>query len=101
VRVTLEEFMDTTRSTDPPAGLSPALLALWHDARGDWHQAHRITQDLDDRDGAWVHAYLHRREGDSGNAAYWYRRAQRPIAQGPIEEEWERITTALLGLREA
>ena len=93
--------MDTTRLNEPPDGLGLAVLALWHDARGDWHEAHRIAQDLDDRDGAWVHAYLHRREGDIGNAAYWYRRAQRPIAHGPIEEEWERITAELLALRDA
>lgn len=99
--MTLEEFMDSTRSVEPPAGLSAPLLALWHDARGDWHLAHRLAQDLDDRVGAWVHAYLHRREGDLGNASYWYRRAQKPVAQGPIEAEWEQITASLLGLRGA
>lgn len=96
--MTLDEFMDTTRSPEPPGGIGQALVALWHDARGDWEAAHRLAQDLEDRDGAWVHAYLHRRQGDLGNAAYWYRRALRPVGAGPIEEEWERIAAWLLGL---
>ena len=95
--MTLDEFMETTRAPEPPGGISTALLALWHDARGDWQTAHALAQDLADRDGAWVHAYLHRREGDVGNASYWYRRALRPVAKTTIEEEWEDIVTAFLG----
>lgn len=73
------------------------LLALWFDARGDWAQAHRIAQDVEGVDGAWVHAYLHRKEGDTWNAGYWYRRAGRPEAQGGLRAEWEQIVEALLG----
>ena len=69
---TLAEFKATLSSTTPPA-VPPLLVALWHDARGDWEQAHRVAQDDRRPDGAWVHAYLHRKEGDPGNAAYWYR----------------------------
>jgi hypothetical protein len=72
------------------------LVALWHDARGDWDAAHRVAQDVDDEDGAWVHAYLHRKEGDDGNAAYWYRRAGRSPARGTLHEEWVTIVEALL-----
>ena len=57
--------------------LSPLLLALWHDAKGDWDGAHRVAQDVDGENAAWVHAYLHRKEGDASNADYWYRRARR------------------------
>jgi len=79
-----------------PAALTPPLQALWHDARGDWESAHRVAQDIDDDLGAWIHAYLHRKEGDLGNAAYWYRRAGRPVASGALDAEWDAIATALL-----
>ena len=97
--MTLDEFKALARHASPPAGLSPLLLALWHDARGDWDEAHRVAQDVDDADGAWVHAYLHRKEGDNGNAGYWYRRAGRPPSQGTLQEEWMAIAAALLKQR--
>jgi hypothetical protein len=94
--MTLAEFQATLGAT-PPARVAPALLALWHDAAGDWDAAHRVAQDVDTPDGAWVHAYLHRKEGDAGNAAYWYRRAGQPVAHDDLQSEWARIATALLG----
>jgi hypothetical protein len=94
--VTLEEFRQTLKSGSPP-NLTEALRALWHDARGDWEAAHSVAQDVATDDGSWVHAYLHRKEGDRSNAAYWYRRAGRPPASGPLDAEWEAIATALLG----
>ena len=93
--VTLDEFKATVTSATPPAA-SPLLRALWHDARGDWAAAHHLAQDVDDESGAWVHAYLHRKEGDLGNAAYWYRRAGQPVATDALDNEWARIVTALL-----
>ena len=75
---------------------SGALLALWWAGRGDWARAHAVAQEVDARDGEWVHAYLHRQEGDLGNAAYWYRRASQPVATGDLEAEWERIVEQLL-----
>lgn len=80
----------------PPAGLKPALVALWWEARGDWGRAHESAQGDGTADGAWVHAYLHRKEGDAGNAAYWYGRAGRPPAEGPASREWSEIAGALL-----
>jgi hypothetical protein len=94
--VTLHDFKATLKQTLPP-DLGPLLKALWHDARGDWDTAHRLAQEIDDADGALVHAYLHRKEGDAGNAAYWYRRANRPVAADSLDDEWDRIVTALLG----
>jgi hypothetical protein len=76
---------------------SGALLALWWDGRGDWHKAHEVAQDVRGKDGAWVHAYLHRKEGDPGNAAYWYRQAGRPVAEGDLRVEWEGIVAEMLG----
>ena len=93
--MTVDEFRATLSSTPPPPA-SALLLALWHDARGDWEKAHALAQDVDDASGAWVHAYLHRKEGDLGNAGYWYRRANQPIATDSLESEWDRIARSLL-----
>jgi hypothetical protein len=80
----------------PPAGLSPLLTALWHERHGDWNRAHEIAQDIDSLDAAWVHAYLHRREGDLPNAAYWYRHAGKPVETGDMDEEWRAIAGSLI-----
>ena len=93
--MTLEEFRKSLSMPKAPA-IAPALIALWHDARGDWDKAHQVAQDVDDETGAWVHAYLHRKEGDLPNAAYWYRRANQPVASESLDEEWTRIVSALL-----
>jgi hypothetical protein len=93
--VTLEEFRATLRDGRPP-GVSPALVALWHDARGDWNASHNVAQDIDEATGSWVHAYLHRKEGDLGNATYWYRRAGKPVATDSLDAEWARIVSTLL-----
>lgn len=92
----LAQFRALATSAAPPEGLSPALQALAWDARGDWAQAHECAQAQDDRIGAWVHAYLHRKEGDLANAGYWYRQARQPVAKGSLDEEWASISTALL-----
>lgn len=93
--MTLDEFRATLSDKNPPA-VSPALLALWHDARGDWEKAHLVAQDVDDWDGSWVHAYLHRKEGDLGNAGYWYRQARQPVATNALSDEWNGIVATLL-----
>ena len=86
------------RGEAPTAGLSSPLRALWQDRSGDWDGAHASAQAADDRSGAWVHAYLHRKEGDLANAGYWYRRAGHPTPPPTVslEEEWEQIARALL-----
>jgi len=93
--MTIDEFRASVSAADPPA-VSAALRAPWHDARGDWNAAHTVAQDIEDTAGAWVHAYLHRKEGDLANAAYWYDRARQPVATDPLPAEWERIVTELL-----
>jgi len=93
--MTAEEFRASTKASAPP-GVGPLLRALWHDARGEWDAAHQLAQEVDDVDGAWVHAYLHRKEGDAGNAAFWYGRARQPVATDPLDAEWARIAQALL-----
>ena len=78
------------------ANLSPLLHALWHEAHGDWERAHSITQSLETVDAAWMHAYLHRKEGDSFNAGYWYRRAGRSPFTGSLHTEWTALAAHLL-----
>ena len=95
-RVTLDEFTRTTSENTPPATLSAPLRALWHDARGEWEAAHEVAQNIDDPTGAWIHAYLHRKEGDLGNAGYWYRRAHKPECRDPLDVEWKQIVVAML-----
>ncbi len=92
---TLADFRASLTGSDPPTPAAP-LRALWFDARGDWDVAHTCVDVRDDKDSMWVHAYLHRKEGDLSNARYWYARAGRPPRESPLDEEWAEIATALL-----
>jgi hypothetical protein len=89
------EFKASLSGAAPAPDLDAPLAALWWAAKGNWDEAHKIAQDQETTDAAWVHAYLHRVEGDLGNAGYWYRRAGKPVAAGPLEAEWEQIVFAL------
>ncbi len=91
------EFQASLTGALPPAGLSPCLTALWHDAHGAWDTAHEIVQELDTAEAARVHAYLHRKEGDEGNARYWYRTANQPVPVGQtLADEWAALVRQLL-----
>jgi hypothetical protein len=94
--MTVDDLRATLAGAAPPAGLAPPLAALWHDARCDWDRAHRTVMDTGGPEAAWVHAYLHRKEGDLDNARYWYRKARQPAGDGPLEAEWAAIAAALL-----
>ena len=83
-------------ASSPPANLSAYLQSLWYDAKGDWNRSHEIIQDIEDKTAAWIHAYLHRKEGDIGNADYWYRRADKSRPDNTLKEEWKNIVEALL-----
>lgn len=89
-------FRASLAAASPPAGLPKAAEALWWDAKGDWAKAHECAQAQDDATGAGVHAYLHRKEPDPDNAAYWYRRAGRSPATGTLEAEWDALVGELL-----
>ena len=93
----MAEFKSSLSGAAPAPKLDAPLAALWWAAKSGWDQAHKLVQDEPSADAAWVHAYLHRVEGDSANAGYWYRQAGQPVAAGSLEAEWERITSALLG----
>jgi hypothetical protein len=90
-------FRKTLVGTAPPQGLPPALVALWWAGKNDWTRAHEAAQEHEgDVTCDWVHAYLHRVEGDLGNAGYWYRQAKKPAATGTVEAEWAAIVGTLL-----
>ena len=84
----LAQFKKSLESATPPAKISQYLLSLWYEGKDNWDQAHRIAQDITTPDGSWLHAYLHRKEGDQFNASYWYARAGRNKPAIPLDEEW-------------
>jgi hypothetical protein len=94
--MTLQTFSASLQQDEPPGGVSTLLQALWYDGKNDWHRAHDIAQEIKSPEGSWIHAYLHRKEGDAGNAGYWYHRAGKPVPDISLEEEWKQIATALL-----
>ena len=94
--MTLDDFFQSLAAPEPPPKLSYALAGLWWDGKGDWTRAHESAQQDEGVEGSWVHAYLHRKEGDQGNAAYWYSRADKPVCREPLDEEWVIIVKALL-----
>jgi hypothetical protein len=93
--VNMADFKASLANAAPAPGLAPPLAALWWAAKGDWDAAHKIVMNEDTKDAAWVHAYLHRAEGDLSNAGYWYRRAGKPEARDTLDAEWQRIVDTL------
>ena len=94
--MTINEFRRSLSNTNPPSDAVLILESLWHQANGNWDLAHTIAQSQKSPEGDWVHAFLHRDEGDLANAGYWYRRADKPAATGTIQEEWEQLVSALI-----
>jgi len=93
---TLAEFKESLNLEHPVSGLSVQLKSLWYDGKGDWHQAHAQVDLLNDQASAWVHAYLHRKEGDILNADYWYSKARQKRPTLSLEEEWEQLVLQFL-----
>ena len=91
----LKTFKSSTKKNKPPKDISPCLEAMWYQANGNWNEAHRIAQSEKSPAGSWVHAFLHRVEGDIDNASYWYRLADRPVCTSSLNDEWEKIVVAL------
>ena len=92
----LQEFKDSIRNPIPPKSLSKNLLALWHDSNDNWDEAHNIVQGTSGFDGDWIHAYLHRKEGDLSNASYWYSKVGKTRPNISLAEEWEELANYLL-----
>jgi hypothetical protein len=96
--MTLSKFKRSISATSPPPGLTPALTALWWAAKNDWERARALVMDESGQECAWIHVYLHRLEGDLGNARYWYGQAGKPPPRGPSGAEWDSIAAALLAV---
>jgi hypothetical protein len=94
--MTFDEFQNSLQQQHPPTELSGPLRALWYAGKDDWDKSHNIAQDIHTREGSWIHAYLHRWEGDEWNANYWYRQAGRSMPAVSLKEEWRDITESLL-----
>ena len=94
--MTFEDFSASLTGNSVPGKISVYLQALWYDGKNDWEKAHNIIQDKEDKTAAWVHAYLHRKEGDSFNANYWYNRAGKKMPEYSLEQEWKEMVKALL-----
>ena len=94
--MTLEQFKESLSESTPPTSLNLLLKALWFDGRDNWEHAHAIVQDIHSADASWIHAYLHRKEGDLGNASYWYHRANRKLPTTSLHEEWSDLVETLL-----
>ncbi|WP_443943618.1 hypothetical protein ACJVDH_11865 [Pedobacter sp. AW1-32] len=94
----LDEFKITLKNTAPDADLSVQLKALWYDGKGDWNRAHQQVDQLHDRSSAWVHAYLHRKEGDIWNADYWYKNARQSRPDVSLMQEWENLVSTFLNI---
>jgi hypothetical protein len=95
--MTLAEFKSTLKESSAPKNLSVELEALWHDGKGDWNRSHEVIQDVNSKNAAWIHAYLHRKEGDAGNARYWYSRAGKSMSSTSLDEEWDSLVEYFLG----
>ena len=93
----VDEFKKSLSQSLPPEGIGSLLESMWFDGTGNWDKAHDIAQDIHSKDGSWIHAYLHRKEGDEGNAAYWYARADKPVCRKSLPEEWDELVKAFLG----
>jgi hypothetical protein len=94
--MTISDFKASLKTDAVPAGLTPLLQALWYDGKGDWERAHTIAQEIHTNNGSWIHAYLHRKEGDSGNASYWYHMADKPYPTIGLQEEWDALVNVFL-----
>jgi hypothetical protein len=94
--MTFEQFHASLKEPDPSRELPLVLKALWYDGKNDWESAHNIAQEITSADGSWIHGYLHRKEGDLGNASYWYSRAGRKMPLLSLEQEWAEIVKELL-----
>ena len=90
----LSEFKSSLTGEHPPRPMTPLLQALWYDHKGNWQRAHEIAQEIHSPKGSWIHAYLHRKEGDSANAGYWYHMAERPFPTVGLDQEWEQLVAA-------
>lgn len=94
--MTFDDFKNSLSQQVAPQQLSVELESLWHDGKGDWNKSHEVIQDINSKNAAWIHAYLHRKEGDLGNASYWYSRANKTMPKVSLNEEWKALVEHFL-----
>ena len=99
--MTLSDFKESLDAPLPPTGISVYLEALWYDGKNNWQKAHSLIDQLEGKTAAWVHAYLHRKEGDKFNAGYWYNKAGKKVCSLSLDEEWDELVIELLKLESA
>ncbi len=92
----ISSFKESLSGNEPPQNSSVYLKALWYDAKDQWDKAHELIQDIEDKKASWIHAYLHRKAGDAGNADYWYNLADKKRPSVSLEKEWEEIVAAMI-----
>ncbi len=95
--VNLEFFKLSLKENEPNPDWSSGLKSMWWDVKGNWEASHDIAQEMTSLDGSWIHAYLHRKEGDRFNADYWYRKANRPFPKVSLEEEQKELVAYFIG----
>ena len=93
--LTLNEVIETIKEETPPEDISDTLQTMWHTRQGEWETADNIAQSISTALGSWIHAYLHRVEGDLSNAGYWYKRAGKPQFQGSTKAEADEIINSI------
>jgi hypothetical protein len=94
--MTFAEFKRSLADAAPPAGLGAPLAALWWMMKGDWKRAHDLVDKAEGSIEAWVHAHLHRVEGDHANAGYWYAQAGRKPVPGSLEYERDMMAKTII-----
>jgi hypothetical protein len=94
--MTLQDFKNSLTRNSPPQNIKSVLESLWYDGKNNWEKAHNIAQEIHTPSGSWVHAYLHRKEGDIANASYWYHMANKPLPSMALDKEWESLVSAFL-----
>jgi hypothetical protein len=94
--MTIDEYKATLLESNPPPHFNVQLKSLWHDGKGNWEAAHDLAQEIHTTDGSWIHAYLHRKEGDRSNASYWYKMANKPFPSVSLDKEWEQLVENFL-----
>ena len=90
-----QDFQDSLKERNPPTEWTNTLIALWYDGKEDWQAAHELVDGQNDEHSKWIHAYLHRKEGDDWNAGYWYRQAGKPFPEISLKEEHQTLVAAL------
>ena len=90
-----DDFIKLTKKSEPSDNLAGIHLVIWYAVKDNWDMAHNIVQEINTETASWIHAYLHRVEGDISNAHYWYNRARQEPSSESLESELDDIIKSL------